>query len=313
MRRNNTALEETSEGANERQHQADQIPSCRRRRGRNWRPLCGMRPPPKGHRRHGFRAGRGAGRDRGRPDNLSEQPATTRTNGIRRSLGGGGRQDRRGSEYYRADGTVVGSMLTTDSSGWNGIYGMHRADLLNVLAASLPPGTIRTGHLCIGFEQDCRRGTVEIRERRNCRSRHRHRRRRHTLGIAKIRRRTKPRYKHGGGDLRRILAHHLCELCIEFAAFTPRNSRSSRWCARSSAGLAAVLVARFRFYDVSLQYRVDAVGGDDDIGFGSFAVGEFQSAVAQLCSNPMQRWPVRMVLDGRLAASAFSKSALCMP
>jgi salicylate hydroxylase len=59
-----------------------------------------------------------------------------------------------GSEYYRADGTVVGSMLMTDSSGWNGIYGMHRADLLNVLAASLPPGTIRTGHLCIGFEQD---------------------------------------------------------------------------------------------------------------------------------------------------------------
>ena len=28
--------------------------------------------------------------------------------------------------------------VTTDSSGWNGIYGMHRADLLNVLAASLP-------------------------------------------------------------------------------------------------------------------------------------------------------------------------------
>ena len=51
-----------------------------------------------------------------------------------------------GSKYYRADGTVVGSMLMTDSSGWNGIYGMHRADLLNVLAASLPPGTIRTGH-----------------------------------------------------------------------------------------------------------------------------------------------------------------------
>jgi salicylate hydroxylase len=59
-----------------------------------------------------------------------------------------------GSEYYRADGTVVGSMLMTDSSGWNGIYGMHRADLLNVLAASLPSGTIRTSHLCIGFEQD---------------------------------------------------------------------------------------------------------------------------------------------------------------
>ena len=42
----------------------------------------------------------------------------------------------------------------TNSSGWNGIYGMHRADLLNALAAILPPGIIRTGHRCIGFEQD---------------------------------------------------------------------------------------------------------------------------------------------------------------
>jgi salicylate hydroxylase len=58
-----------------------------------------------------------------------------------------------GSEYYRADGTVVGPIITTDSNGWNGVYGMHRADLLNALAASLPPGTIRTGHRCIGFEQ----------------------------------------------------------------------------------------------------------------------------------------------------------------
>lgn len=58
-----------------------------------------------------------------------------------------------GSEYYRADGTVVGPLVTTDSSGWNGVYGMHRADLLNALAATLPPGTIRTGHRCIRFEQ----------------------------------------------------------------------------------------------------------------------------------------------------------------
>jgi 2-polyprenyl-6-methoxyphenol hydroxylase-like FAD-dependent oxidoreductase len=58
-----------------------------------------------------------------------------------------------GSQYCRADGTVVGSIVTTDSSGWNGVYGMHRADLLNVLAASLSPDTIRTGHRCIGFEQ----------------------------------------------------------------------------------------------------------------------------------------------------------------
>jgi salicylate hydroxylase len=58
-----------------------------------------------------------------------------------------------GSEYYRADGTFVGSMVTADSSGWNGVYGMHRADLLNTLAASLTPCTIRTDQRCVGFEQ----------------------------------------------------------------------------------------------------------------------------------------------------------------
>lgn len=58
-----------------------------------------------------------------------------------------------GSQYYRMDGTVVGSILTTDSAGWNGMYGMHRADLLNTLAAALPKSAVRTGHRCIGFEQ----------------------------------------------------------------------------------------------------------------------------------------------------------------
>ena len=59
-----------------------------------------------------------------------------------------------GSEYYRMDGTVVGSILTHDSSGWNGMYGMHRADLLRVLADAMPPDRVRTGHRCTGFEQD---------------------------------------------------------------------------------------------------------------------------------------------------------------
>jgi salicylate hydroxylase len=58
-----------------------------------------------------------------------------------------------GSEYYRMDGTVVGRILTTDSSGWNGLYGMHRADLLTVFAEALPPSAIRTGHRCVAFEQ----------------------------------------------------------------------------------------------------------------------------------------------------------------
>ena len=59
-----------------------------------------------------------------------------------------------GSEYCRMDGSVVGKILTTDSNGWNGMYGMHRADLLNVLAEALPPASIHTGHRCAAFTQD---------------------------------------------------------------------------------------------------------------------------------------------------------------
>jgi salicylate hydroxylase len=68
----------------------------------------------------------------------------------------------RGSEYYRMDGTVVGPVLTADSSGWNGLYGMHRADLLNALADALPPGIVHTGHRCVGFEQDDRQAHVRF-------------------------------------------------------------------------------------------------------------------------------------------------------
>ena len=74
--------------------------------------------------------------------------------GFRDALAAVGAKVGRGSEYCRMDGTVVGPILTTDSSGWNGMYGMHRADLLNVLAAALPASAIRTDHRCIGFDQD---------------------------------------------------------------------------------------------------------------------------------------------------------------
>lgn len=59
-----------------------------------------------------------------------------------------------GSTYYRMDGTTIAPILTTDSTGWNGMFGMHRADLLTILADVLPADAIRTGHKCIGFEQD---------------------------------------------------------------------------------------------------------------------------------------------------------------
>ena len=67
-----------------------------------------------------------------------------------------------GSQYYRKDGSVVGPILTTDSTGWNGMYGMHRADLLNALAAGLPQGAVRTGHRCVDFSQDASAATVRF-------------------------------------------------------------------------------------------------------------------------------------------------------
>ena len=59
-----------------------------------------------------------------------------------------------GSEYYRMDGSLVGKILTTDSQGWNGMYGMHRADLLNALADVMPADVVHTGHRCIEFSQN---------------------------------------------------------------------------------------------------------------------------------------------------------------
>ncbi|MCU1419055.1 MAG: 2-polyprenyl-6-methoxyphenol hydroxylase [Mycetocola sp.] len=58
-----------------------------------------------------------------------------------------------GSSYYRMDGTVIAPIQTTDSSGWNGVYGMHRADLLSVLAEHLPAGVVQTNSRCTRFEQ----------------------------------------------------------------------------------------------------------------------------------------------------------------
>jgi salicylate hydroxylase len=60
------------------------------------------------------------------------------------------------------DGMLVGKVLTTDSSGWNGMYGMHPADLLTIFANVIPPSAICTGHRCIGFEQDARAAHVKF-------------------------------------------------------------------------------------------------------------------------------------------------------
>jgi salicylate hydroxylase len=58
------------------------------------------------------------------------------------------------SRYFRHDGAPIAPVQVTDSSGWNATFGMHRADLVEMLASALPAGTVHTGHRCTGFEQD---------------------------------------------------------------------------------------------------------------------------------------------------------------
>ncbi len=57
------------------------------------------------------------------------------------------------SRYFHHDGTLIAPVQVTDSSGWNATYGMHRADLVDMLAKALPAGVVHTGHRCTGFER----------------------------------------------------------------------------------------------------------------------------------------------------------------
>jgi salicylate hydroxylase len=59
-----------------------------------------------------------------------------------------------GSQYFRQDGSPIAPVQVTDSAGWNATFGMHRADLVDMLAGALPPQVIHTGHRCTGFQQD---------------------------------------------------------------------------------------------------------------------------------------------------------------
>src|SRR5476651_822755 len=55
------------------------------------------------------------------------------------------------SRYFRHDGAPIAPVQVTDSSGWNATFGMHRADLVDLLAKALPAGTVHAGHRCTGF------------------------------------------------------------------------------------------------------------------------------------------------------------------
>src|SRR5208282_6420376 len=58
------------------------------------------------------------------------------------------------SRYFRHDGAPIASVQVTDSSGWNATFGMHRANLVEILANALPAKMVHTGHRCTDFEQD---------------------------------------------------------------------------------------------------------------------------------------------------------------
>src|SRR5215217_5252355 len=58
------------------------------------------------------------------------------------------------SRYFRQDGTPIAPVQVTDSAGWNATFGMHRADLVTMLAERLPANVIHTGHRGVAFEQD---------------------------------------------------------------------------------------------------------------------------------------------------------------
>jgi salicylate hydroxylase len=68
-----------------------------------------------------------------------------------------------GDSYYRrSDGTLVAPVVTADQSGRNGLWGVHRADLLSALATALPDGMVRTGYRCVNFRQDRNAAHVEF-------------------------------------------------------------------------------------------------------------------------------------------------------
>jgi len=92
-------------------------------------------------------------------------------NGVRmlRRLGFGDELVRLGArwtdpQFLRADGSYAASMWPAELTGQIEFYGIHRADLLGMLAARLPDGIVRTGHRCVGFEQDDMRAIVSFQE-----------------------------------------------------------------------------------------------------------------------------------------------------
>ena len=74
--------------------------------------------------------------------------------GLRPAIERRGARVGRDSRYLRDDGTEIAPVQVTDSAGWNATFGMHRADLVEILAGALPAGVVHTGHRATGFAQE---------------------------------------------------------------------------------------------------------------------------------------------------------------
>jgi salicylate hydroxylase len=90
-------------------------------------------------------------------------------NGLRmlRRLGFGAEVARWGArwidpQFRHPDGTLIAPMWPAEAAGRIEFYGMHRADLLQMLVARLPADVVQTGHRCVGFEQDVDQAIVSF-------------------------------------------------------------------------------------------------------------------------------------------------------
>jgi 2-polyprenyl-6-methoxyphenol hydroxylase-like FAD-dependent oxidoreductase len=90
------------------------------------------------------------------------QPNSVR---LLRRLGFGAEVERLGARWldprqYRADGTLITQQWTPEQAREIDYFGMHRADLLGMFVDRLPTDIVKTGHRCVGFEQDAGQATV---------------------------------------------------------------------------------------------------------------------------------------------------------
>ena len=65
-----------------------------------------------------------------------------------------------GSQYLRHDGSHIAQVQVEDANGWNATYGMHRADMIELLVEQLSEDVIHCGYRGIDFFQNEKSATV---------------------------------------------------------------------------------------------------------------------------------------------------------